>query len=144
MAGGSQYRFDGVAVEAARLDLGPQFGGRVVRGPRRAVRTRFAHRLIRVRGADESRVPGDGRAREPAGVPGAVETFAVREGDRTERSQRLGLVEHSMCQVRVEPHALPLACAERPLLVPDGIRDAEAAEIVDETGAAHGAHLGVW
>ena len=38
-------------------------------------------------------------------------------------------------------HALPLAGAERPALVPDRVRDAEPAEVVDEPGAAQRAHV---
>ena len=47
-------------------------------------------------------------------------------GDRAERRERLRLLEHPLGEVRVQAHALPLAGAERPGLVPDRVRDARA------------------
>ena len=55
--------------------------------------------------------------------------------DRAEWRQRLGLVQHPLGQIRMHPHALQLARAEWPALVPDRVRDAEPSEIVNETRA---------
>jgi hypothetical protein len=56
------------------------------------------------------------------------------DGDLRQRSKRPRLVEHALGQIGVHAHALPLAQAERARLVPDRIRDAEAAEIVHQSG----------
>jgi hypothetical protein len=58
--------------------------------------------------------------------------------DRSEGREGSGLPEHALGEVRVETDALPLAGAERSLLVPDRIRDAQPAEIVEIAGAPHG------
>ena len=57
-------------------------------------------------------------------------------GDCAERRQRVRELEHALRQVGIEANALPLACPERPGLVPDRIRHPEAAEVVDEPGPA--------
>ena len=44
--------------------------------------------------------------------------------------------------MRVQSHALPLSEAERSGLLPDRIRDADAAEVVRERGAPHERHRG--
>ena len=51
-------------------------------------------------------------------------------GDRAERRERGRLLQHALGEVRVQPHPLPLAGAERPRLVPDRVRDAEPPEVV--------------
>ena len=55
--------------------------------------------------------------------------------DRTERRKHRRLLEHPLGQIRVQPHALPLAGAERPALVPDRVRDPEPAKVVHQPGA---------
>ncbi len=62
-------------------------------------------------------------------------------GDRAQRRQRLGLVQHALGQVGMHPHPLPLAGAERPGLVPDRVRDSQPAEVVDEPRATQRARL---
>ena len=52
------------------------------------------------------------------------------DGDGRQRRERLGLAQHALRDVRVQPDALPLAGAERAGLVPDRVRDAEPAEVV--------------
>ncbi len=61
--------------------------------------------------------------------------------DRAQRRELVRLVEHALGQVGVEPDALPLAGAERAGLVPDRVRDAEPAEVVDEPRATKRADL---
>ena len=56
--------------------------GRVLRAERWTVRTRLAHRLVRVDGAEDPCRPRDRRAREPRRVARAVESLAVLDGDR--------------------------------------------------------------
>ncbi len=62
-------------------------------------------------------------------------------GDRAERGERLGLVKHPLGDVGVESDPLPFAGPERPGLVPNRVGHAEAAEVMDQTGAAEGASL---
>ena len=49
-----------------------------------------------------------------------------------QRREGRRLVQHPLGQIRVHPHPLPLARTERPRLVPNRIRDAETAQIMDE------------
>ena len=56
------------------------------------------------------------------------------DGDLGQRGKRPRLVKHAFGQIGMHAHALPLAVAERAWLVPDRIRDAEATEIVHESG----------
>ena len=66
--------------------------------------------------------------------------LAVLHGDGAQRRERLRLVEHALGQVGVDPHALPLAGAERAALVPDGVRHPQAPQALYETGAPQGPH----
>src|SRR5262249_42344865 len=77
---------------------------------------------------------GDRPAGKPARVARAVEALAVLYRDRAERRQRLREMKHALGQVRVEADTLPFTGPERAGLVPDRIRDAEAAQVVDEPG----------
>jgi len=78
----------------------------------------------------------------PRGLPRAVHALAVLHGDAAQRGQRLGLLEHPFGEVRVHTHALPLSRPKRTALVPDRVRDTEAAEVVDEPGPAQRVNLG--
>ena len=49
-------------------------------------------------------------------------------GDRPERGERGGLMEHSFGEVGAHADPLPLASPERTLLVPDGIGHPQATE----------------
>ena len=53
-----------------------------------------------------------------------------------------GLVQHPLGDVRVHPHALPLAGAERARLVPDRVGHAEPSEVVHEPRAPQRSHVG--
>ena len=135
MAGRSQHRLDRVGVQPSGSDLRPQLGRGRVRRQRRPVRTRLAHRLIRVGCTEDPPSGRDRRAGEPGRVAGAVEPLAQLHDDLSQRRERFRLPQHALGQVRVQPHPLPLARSERPGLVPDRVRDAEPSEAVDEPGA---------
>ena len=53
----------------------------------------------------------------------------VGAGEQPDRSESLRLGERALGEVRMQPHALPLAEPERPGLLPDRVRDADAAEV---------------
>ena len=107
----------------------------------RAVRARLAHRLVRVRRAEDPRRPRDRVAGQPARIAGAVEALAVLHRDGAERRERIRPVQHALGQIRVRAHALPFAGSERAALVPDRVRHAEPPEVVHEPGASKRPHL---
>ena len=82
------------------------------------------------------RLPGG-----PAVVAGAVDALVVGAGEAADRRERRRLREGALAEVRMEAHALPLAEPERAGLLPDGVRDAHAAEVARERRAPHGVHL---
>ena len=104
---------------------------------------RLAHRLVGVGGPEQPRGAADRGAGQPAGIAGAVEPLAQLNGDRPERGERLGLVEHSLGQVRVHADALPASRAQGAGAVPNRVRHAQPAEAVDETRSTQGSHFGL-
>ena len=63
------------------------------------------------------------------------------DGDACERRKGGRLPKHPLGQVRLQAQAFPLACAERAALVPDRVRHAEPAEVVDQPGPSQQPHL---
>ena len=55
VAGRGEHRVDRIAVEPARVDLGPQLTRRVLGVERSAVRARLRHRVVRVGGGEQAR-----------------------------------------------------------------------------------------
>ena len=107
------------------------------------MRPRLAHRLVGVGGGEDPGRAGD-RRRRRARAGSRSRRGARGAGPRSrQRRERRRLAQHALGQVRVQPHALPLAGAERPALVPDRVRDPEPAEVVHEPGAAQRPHLGL-
>ena len=107
---------------------------RVERGP---VRPRLAHRLVAVGGGEDAGRGLEPRRARPAVVAGAVEPLVVRAGQRADRGQRRRVRERALGEVRVQAHALPVAEPERPGLLPDRVRHADAAEVERQRGAPH-------
>ena len=73
---------------------------------------------------------------EAARIAGAVEPLVVLDGDRAERREGRREGEHALAQVRMQADPLHLRRRERPPLVPDRVRDPEAAEVVHQPGPA--------
>ena len=141
MAGDAENGGGGLRVEATGLDVGEQLCRRLFGRVRRAVGTRFAHRLVGAGRTEDARRAGDRVARQSARVARAVQALLMLDGDCTERRQRFRSVQHALGQVRVCAHALPLTCPERAALVPDRIRHSEPSEVVHEARAPKRAHL---
>ena len=104
---------------------------------------RLAHCLVGVGGPEQPRGAADRGAGQRARIAGAVEPLAQLNGDRPERGERLGLVEHPLGQIRVHPDALPLSSPQRARAVPNRVRHPQPAEAVDEARAAQRSHLGL-
>ena len=66
----------------------------------------------------------------------------VGAGQRRQRRERAGALEHALGVVRVQADALPLGRAQRPGLVPDPVRHGHPAEVVQEARGADLRHLG--
>jgi hypothetical protein len=135
MAGGREHGVDRVAVEAPDAHLGSQVVrglGRRARGP---VGARLELRVVRVRRCQDPRPRPEGVGRLAARVARAVAALVVLRREGAERRERGRRRQHALRDVGVEPHALPLRRRQRPLLVPDAVRDAQTAEVVDEGGA---------
>jgi hypothetical protein len=105
------------------------------------VETNQEDRLVGIGDREDPAVPRDGGAREPARIARAVEPLAVLHDDRAERRQRGRLLQDALGDVRLHPHALPLARAERTRLVQDGVRDPQPAKPVEQTRMAQRADL---
>ena len=75
------------------------------------------------------------RSAHAAVVAGPVEPLVVGAGEKTDRGESPRLGERALGEVRMQPHAFPLAEAERPGLLPDRVRDADPAEVGRERGA---------
>jgi len=133
--------FDRIRVQRAVGRLDPQLRRSGIRGQRRAVRPWLAHRLVGVGGAQEAGEPRDRTTRQACRVAGAVEPFPVLDGDGAQRGEERRLAQHALGEVRVQPHPLPLPRAERAGFVPDGVRDAEPADVVHQARAAHSRDL---
>ena len=108
-----------------------------------AMGSRLAHPLVRVGRGEDPRRPRDARSRQSARISGAVQTLPVLDCDRAQRRQRGGLLQHPLGEIRVEPQPLPFAGAQGAALVPDRVRDPEAAEVVDEAGTPKRPHVRV-
>ena len=52
--------------------------------------------------------------------------------------------EHPLAQIRVDAHPFQLGPGQRPRLVPDGVRDAEPAEVIDARRSAQLGRVGFW
>ena len=142
MAGRAQHRFARPRRRGGRP--GPRRAARPRRHRRpagRAMRPRLAHRLVGVGGAEDPRraeiAPPGGRADSPSRPAARGCCTAMR----AERRQRLGLVQHALGQVGVQAHALPLAGAERPALVPDRVRDSRDGRSRGRARPAQRAHV---
>ena len=72
----------------------------------------------------------DGRG-WPGELAGEDVPLAVLDRDCGERGERIRLPQHPLGHVRLEADALPLARGERPALVPDRVRHAQAPQVVD-------------
>ena len=124
------------AIELPRPHVGLELLRGVLSAERWTVRTRLAHRPVRVDGSEDSCLSRDRRARETLRVARAVESLTVLDGDLRERRERRRLMEHPLGQIGVQSDPLPLADAQRARLVPDRVRHAESPEIVHEPGSA--------
>ena len=107
------------------------------------MRARLAHRLIRVGGAQDPRRQRDRGAGQPARVARSRRAArgAAPRSRRAARAPRTGWSMRSVrygC-MRTRSHS---PAAERSALVPDRVRDAEPAEVVDQPGAPERARLG--
>ena len=129
------------ASRRAGLDLGAQLGRRLAGRQRRPVGARLAHGLVGVGGAEDPGRARDGGARQAARVARAVQALAVLHGDRAQRRQGLGLVQHALGDVGVHAHPLPFAGAQRAGLVPDRVRDPQPPEVVHVARAPQRPHL---
>ena len=141
MARRAQHGLDRVAVEQRLADARAQLGRGLLGGARIAVRPRLGHRVI---GVGRREYPPRRRERvagQPARIAGAVEPLVVLDRDRAQRGQRLRRGEHPLGQVGMQAHPFELGRGERPALVPDRVRDAQATEIVHQPRPAH--ELGV-
>src|SRR5262245_57559422 len=98
------------------------------------MRAWLGHRLVGVRHREQPGRPGDGRARDPARITRSVEPFTELRGGPPECGEPGRVLEHPIGEVRLEPNALPLRAGQRTRLVPDGVRDAEAAVAGDQRG----------
>lgn len=68
----------------------------------------------------------------------------VLSGDRAERGEDRRERKHACTEIRVEPHPLQLSLGELSWLVPDGVRDSEAPDVVYEPGSAECRHVVSW
>ena len=101
----------------------------------------LAHRLVGVGGAEDPGERRDGAAGQASRVAGSVEAFALLHDDPGQRGEGIGLLEHPLGVVGVQPHPFPLAGAERAGLVPDRVGDTQPPELVHEPGSVQRRHL---
>jgi hypothetical protein len=135
--GGGEHRIDrlGTQPALARFVQQLRFGaGLVERGP---VGPLLAHRLVAVGGGEDAARAVEPRCERLAVVAGAIEPLVVSAGQRADLRERLRVRERALGVVRVQAHALPVAQSERPRLLPDRVRHADAAEIERERRTPH-------
>ena len=143
VARAGQYRVGRLRVAGPGRDVGAQLRRRLVAGELRPVGARLAHRLVGVGGPEQPCWAADGGAGQRGRIAGAVEPLAQLNGDRPERSERPGLMEHPLGQMRVHADAFPLSSAQRAGAVPNRVRHPQPAEAVDEARATKRSHLGL-
>ena len=125
------------------VGLGAQLAGGVALGASRARYGRGWVIAWYASAAASSRAGVDEHgAADPAVVAGAVHALVVRRREQPDPSQRFGPVEDPLHVVDVQPHAFAVGGGERSGLVPHRARHAEAADVVDERGAADERRLG--
>jgi hypothetical protein len=134
---------DRVTGEAARHDLGPEMGRCLVARAGRPIRPQLGHGVIRVVRAKDRSTRSDRLARQPMGVTRAIEALVVLDSDGAQRGERRREGEHPLAQIRVQADPLQLGLGQPATLVPDGVGDAEAAEVVHEPSLAERHHLGL-
>ena len=91
---------------------------------------RLGHRAPHVGRGEHTRDRRQLLGAHAAVIARAVEALVVRGGGARELAQRRDPGEQSLGVVAVKPYLLPFAAGQRPGLLPDGGRDADAAQVV--------------
>ena len=134
---------DRVPVEASGADVGGQRGGDLVRGERLAIRARLGHRVVDVRGGEQSVHGLQRRSGEPTGVARPVEALLVPSGHPAAGGEGVDIGEHPLGEIGLEADVLQFSGAQRATLVPDAVGHAQSSEPVQEAGSANRQDVGL-
>src|SRR5579859_439821 len=141
MTGGVENGVHRLAIQMPGGGHGFELFSRLPGGLRGTVRARLRHGLVDIGRSQHSRRERELGARAATVVAGAVQALVVHAGQGRQVFERGDTTEDAFGVVGMEAYALPLAVGQRPRLVPDAVRNRDAAEIVKESGSAQGRGL---
>ena len=132
-----QHRGDRLGIEPFGAGLLADGLCRPLAWQRRSVRPRLDHRLVCIGGRKQPRTGRERSGPDTTVVARAVEPLVVGGRDWGEGGKERRPTQDALGVVGVQPHPLPLAGRERPLLLPNGHRDRDPTQVVDQGGASH-------
>jgi hypothetical protein len=134
MAGRGEHGVDRLPIEPSGLDLDPERVGGCSRRQRRSIRSGLTLPRVHVGDSEDPRARRQRNAVKPMGITRSIQTLPVQCGQSADPMQRGGPGQYPFGEVGVEANSLELGPRQRSRVVPDGVRNAEAAKIVQETG----------